>query len=144
MFTTEVDGVLIYPDPRIRVGVPLIGLPPTSLKACMSSRAERLGLKAGPPLFPPSLSHLLTSSRPSGSYLGKRILSIHGADDTLVPYAMGQEDIRQIEEEVRVAGGGGKVLVKVIEGQGHVVTPDMVKMTAEFIWANCLTQQSHL
>ena len=65
----------------------------------------------------------------------------------MVPYSVGQEEIAQIEDEVErdgSANGEGKVVVKVMEGQGHVVTPDMVKMTAEFIWANCLTRQSRL
>lgn len=137
--------LLTVSDPRIRVGVPLIGLPPPSLEPCLGARAQGLGLEWAPPLFPPSLSGLLTSERPKGTYVGKRIMTIHGEADRLVPYSVGQAEIAEIQQEIgHERDADGKVVVKVIEGQGHIVTPDMVKMTAEFIWANCLTRQSRL
>lgn len=129
-------------EPRIRTAVPIIGLPFPSLEPCLRARAEGLGLTWGPPLFPPSLASLLTSPRPEGVFRGKRILTIHGGSDKLVPYAVGAEEIESIKREVEVGGEGGKVSVQVMEGLGHVVTPDMVKMAAEWIWANCLTRSS--
>lgn len=128
-------------EPRIRTAVPLIGLPFTSLEPCLRARAEGLGLAWAPPLFPPSLAGLLTSPRPEGAFRGKRILTIHGGNDKLVPYAAGKDEIDRIKDEVEGGGQGGKVSVQVMEGLGHVVTADMVKMTAEWIWAKCLTRQ---
>lgn len=94
-----------------------------------------------PPLFPPSIRSLLTTPAPEGVFRGKRILTIHGGDDKLVPYPIGQEEIARIKHEVESVPVG-KLAVQVMDGQGHVVTTDMVKMAAEWIWANCLTSST--
>jgi len=75
-----------------------------------------------------------------GKFGEKRILTIHGGDDRLVPYDQGEEDIKRIQNEVEE--GGGVMTVKVMDGLGHVVTVEMVKMTAEWIWKYCLTNRA--
>jgi predicted esterase len=77
---------------------------------------------------------------PAGVFGDKRILSIHGGEDKLVPYSIGQEEIEKIQREVE--SGKGEVKVQIMEGLGHVVTVDMVKMTAEWIWKCCLTNRA--
>jgi len=75
-----------------------------------------------------------------GKFGEKRILTIHGGDDRLVPYDQGEEDIQRIQKEVEE--GDGVMKVQVMPGLGHVVTVDMVKMTAEWIWKYCLTKRA--
>ena len=79
-------------------------------------------------------------SQSIGKFGGKKILTIHGAEDRLVPYEQGERDIKRIQGEVEE--GGGVMKVQVLAGLGHVVTVDMVKMTAEWIWKYCLTNKS--
>jgi predicted esterase len=67
-------------------------------------------------------------------------LTIHGSEDKLVPYAVGKEDIGQIQQLVENSEGVMKV--QMMEGLGHVVTIDMVKMTAEWVWRYCLTNRA--
>jgi len=75
-----------------------------------------------------------------GKFGEKRILTIHGGDDRLVPYDQGEDDIKRIQQEVEE--GSGVMNVKVMDGLGHVVTVEMVKMTAEWIWKYCLTSRA--
>jgi len=67
---------------------------------------------------------------PEGCYRDKKILSIHGEKDTLVPIAQGREDIQAVVDGAEK----GEVVVWEQEGAGHVVTVEMVKKTAEWIW----------
>jgi predicted esterase len=94
-----------------------------------------------PPLFPPSLQSFFGNARKEGVWAGKRILTIHGGEDTLVPYAIGREEIYRVKQEVE-SDDQGQLRVEVMPGLGHVVTIDMVKMTAEWIWKYCLTSRS--
>lgn len=95
-----------------------------------------------PPLIPPSMVPFFERSRTEsrGKFIGKKILTIHGADDRLVPYDQGEGDIKWIQDEVE--GSKGVMKVQIMEGLGHVVTVDMVKMTAEWIWKYCLTNRA--
>lgn len=94
-----------------------------------------------PPLFPPSLLSFFQNTRKEGVFAGKRILTIHGGDDTLVPYPIGKDEIERVKREVE-SDEQGRMKVEVMPGLGHVVTTDMVKMTAEWIWKFCLTGSS--
>jgi len=89
-----------------------------------------LGYDFEPPLYPESLRPLLEAPPPEGCYKSKKILSIHGELDELVPIAQGQEDIQLVVDVAKQ----GDVEVWVQEGAGHVVTVEMVKKTAEWIW----------
>lgn len=93
-----------------------------------------------PPLSPPSLVQFFEQARKEGVWAGKRILTIHGGNDTLVPYPVGKEELDRIKREVE-SGGNGQMRVEVMPGLGHVVTTDMVKMTAEWVWKYCLTSK---
>lgn len=93
----------------------------------------------GPPLYPPSLQAFFETPTPAGTYEGKKVLSIHGAADKLVPYAIGSENIERIAKEVK-SKSGGKMEVVLMPGLGHVVVPEMVERTAEWVWT-CVLQQ---
>ncbi|RSH95099.1 hypothetical protein EHS25_000185 [Saitozyma podzolica] len=121
---------LLLSEPRINVAIPIIGLPFTSFAPYLRARAHKMGLAWTPPLYPPSLRPLLEAPAPPNAYRGKKILSIHGADDTLVPIKEGQKDLDKIVKEAEQ----GDVKVWVVEGKGHVVTGEMVTRTAEWVW----------
>ena len=108
----------------------MIALPFPSLVKNIGARAIQGGLAFAPPIYPPSLRSLLEADTDFNALAGKKILSMHGAVDPLVPYADGQKDI----EDVKRVMQNGDVEVWVEEGQGHVLTPVMVKKTAEWIW----------
>ena len=120
-------------DPRIRIAIPTIGLPWTAFARYLGARAEGMGLKYEPPLYPPSLNRVLDVPFSPGPYAGKKILSLHGEVDRLVPYAQGKEDL----DGIVAAGQPGDVEVWVQEGAGHVVTEAMIQRAAGWVvkWA---------
>lgn len=119
-------------DPRVKIAVPIIGLPFEALHKYLGARALSLSLAFQPPIYPPSLKPFLEAPPPQGCYSGKRILGIHGADDTLVPIAQGREDIDNAARDAR--GGGGEVAVWIQEGKGHMVSVEMVRQVTGWVW----------
>lgn len=75
---------------------------------------------------------LLEKPRVEGCYAGKKILTIHGSEDTLVPFDQGRLQIEAAQREVGDSGGEMEIWVK--EGAGHVVRMDMVQRVAEWAW----------
>ena len=99
-----------------------------------------MGLSPSPPLYPSTLRPVLDVKRPEGAYAGKKILSIHGKVDNLVPYAQGAEEIEEARIEAQQPGKGGEsgsLAVLVLDGVGHQLTTDAIQHTAEWIvrWA---------
>ncbi|TXT09115.1 hypothetical protein VHUM_02589 [Vanrija humicola] len=121
---------LLAEEPRIRIGVPIIGLPPDSFVKYLSARAVSAGLKLAPPTFPASLRPWMEKKAKPGAYDGKKILTLHGAGDELVPYRYGQEDIRA----VLAAAAEGEVEIWVQDGVGHICSPEMLGRTAQWFW----------
>jgi fermentation-respiration switch protein FrsA (DUF1100 family) len=121
---------LLRTEPRINIAIPIIGLPFESFRKYLRARAISLGYAFEPPIYPPSLRPLLESPPPEGCYKGKKILSIHGEVDTLVPMAQGKEDIQAVVDGAKE----GDVEVWVQKGAGHVVTVEMARKTAEWVW----------
>lgn len=117
-------------DPRIRIAVPIIGLPFEAFGPYLGARAEAAGLQFKPPTFPDSIKAYIESPTPKGAYEGKKILSIHGALDELVPYRFGKDIIAKIQAEAPK----GEVEVFVQEGRGHVCTPEMLTRASEWFW----------
>jgi len=117
-------------DPRVRVLVPIIGLPFDAFEPYLGARAVDHGLTWGPPTFPPSLVPYVRAPEPSDAYKGKKILSIHGELDELVAYRFGKDKIAEIQRNAPA----GDVEVFVQEQRGHVCTPEMIKLTAEWFW----------
>jgi hypothetical protein len=123
-------------EPRISTAIPIIGLPWPSFPKYLRARALNMGLKWEPPLYPPSLKPVLETPRPEGAFAGKKILTIHGGEDTLVPFSQGEDDIEAIKREVE--GSGGEMEVWIKDGAGHVVTADMVERVGEWVWRHAL------
>lgn len=117
-------------DPRIRIAAPIIGLPFEAYGAYLGARAENSGLPFKAPTYPDSLRGYIESPTPEGAYKGKKILTIHGEVDELVPYRFGEKIIADIQ---RVAPEG-EVEVFVQEGKGHECTAEMLVRASEWFW----------
>ena len=128
---------LLREEPRVHIAVPIIGLPWECFSRYVGARAIQLGFPFAPPIYPPALRPLFETSPPDGAYRGKKILSIHGEIDTLVPYSTGKDDIATILK--RLPDGHMEVWVQ--EGVGHTITVEMVKRTAEWIWRWALANE---
>ena len=61
-------------------------------------------------------------------FLGKKILVLSGADDTLVPWVASEKFVGGL-----VVGGSGVKKVVVQKGVGHACTPEMVAEAAQFL-----------
>jgi predicted esterase len=96
-----------------------------------------MGLRWEAPLVPPSIRKFTEVPVEAERYAGKKILSIHGASDELVPVRRGQEDLMAIQE---VAKEGMELWI--VDGVGHAVTADMVKRTGEWVWRWALSEES--
>ena len=110
----------------------------------MRERAEKNGLTWEAPSMPASLLSLLDRIDPDAKqyrstdamrnpYLGKKILSMHGGADKLVPYSC----CATFEERLEVGKDGFKEIV-VEGGKGHVVTDAMLSKLAEFLTTHVL------
>ncbi|KAL7421065.1 hypothetical protein Q5752_003949 [Cryptotrichosporon argae] len=119
---------ILRDDPHINIGIPIIGLPFTSFTKYLSARATSMGFGGGPPLFPAALRDQVDAPSPAAAYRGKKILSLHGGADTLVPYAKGKDDLDAI------VAANENVDVWVQDGIGHACTTDMVRRAAEWVW----------
>jgi len=127
-------------EPRIDIAIPIIGLPWPSFPVYLKARALSMGLDFAPPLYPPALRQILETPPPAGCFDGKKILSIHGASDTLVPFDQGAAHIAEIQRQVESGGKGGVMEVWKKPGVGHAVTPDMLERTGEWVWRHALSE----
>ncbi|TFY72054.1 hypothetical protein EVG20_g977 [Dentipellis fragilis] len=129
-------------DPRVRIGIPIIGCP--DYTRLLAPRAAAAGLTLSPPYFPASLRELVQRSDPIGvafrstvpgenPFLGKRILVLSGGADTLVPWAASQEFVDGLE-----VGPQGRKKVHVCEGVEHAYPPEMKEEMLEFFWEEAL------
>ena len=124
-------------EPRIKIAIPIIGLPWDAFHLYLGARARDMGLEFAPPLYPPSLKSILETPRRAGCYAGKKILSIHGSIDTLVPFDQGKLQIEAAQREIEEQGGKMEIWVK--EAAGHVVTTDMVRRVGDWVWRFALS-----
>lgn len=90
----------------------------------------RGGLEFGPPIYPPTLRPYVESKAPESAYKGRKILTIHGEIDELVPYRHGKAKIA----EIKAQSPQGDVEVFVQQGKGHVCTPEMLKRAADWFY----------
>ncbi|WRT69279.1 uncharacterized protein IL334_006263 [Kwoniella shivajii] len=141
---------LLREEPRIKIGIPIIGLPFESFPKYMKPRAESMKIPFDPPTYPPSLLPLLEGDIDHSNYKGKKILTIHGGHDKLVPLDKGLKDIENVmnilnnQENANTHGnarGGdsgkelkGKGEIWIDEFTGHAVSKEMVEKTAQWIW----------
>lgn len=128
--TVGLNPCPLTPDPRIRIAVPLITVPFEALIDVFNAWAT-----GGPPrLLPPHTKSYLTDPPPPGAYNGKRVLSLHGELDQMIPPEFGYAAWKGIAPQLEVAE------MWVQERRGHVVSEEMVRRTAEWFWVHGLAE----
>ena len=103
----------------------------------MEQRAEKLGIPRTAPYFPESLRALVhtydTVEAPPGTFVGKRILVLIGADDTLVPWSASRAFVGRLD-----VGEHGKKRVVTYTGVKHDYTDEMREELFRFFWEEAL------
>lgn len=123
-------------DPRITVGIPIIGCP--DYMELMKYRANKSGVSLAAPHMPASLFKLIgsidpaskeyTSTEAGNPFLGKKILVLSGEEDPLVPWVASKKFMDRLE-----VGAHGSKRVFLQKGVGHVCTEEMVQEASSFI-----------
>jgi len=70
---------------------------------------------------------------PPGTFVGKRILALSGADDPLVPWSVSRAFM-----EVLDVGARGRKKVVVVPGAKHECTDEMRQELFQFFWEEAL------
>ncbi|GAA6062521.1 hypothetical protein JCM10212_001571 [Sporobolomyces blumeae] len=133
-------------DPRISLGIPIIGSPSTL--TLLSDRAQSLAPCLGGPLpvsgpfFPSTFVSLLDRVDPSNlpiesTWKGKKVLVLSGQDDELVPFEKGGTSA--FVERLRTEAGLDRLDVWVQPNTGHACTPEMMARSTEFVWKHGLS-----
>lgn len=128
-------------EPRLKVGIPIIGCP--NFTKLISQRAESSGIPFKPPYYPDSLRAYVDANDPaqrsyrakdgSNPFLGRKILVLSGAKDTLVPWVASVEFVQNLE-----VGEEGIKRFLLEESAGHECTPRMQQEAGLFVneWLN--------
>ncbi|KAG0700568.1 Alpha/Beta hydrolase protein [Suillus ampliporus] len=128
-------------EPRLTVGISIIGCP--DYTKLISQRAASSGVPFKPPYYPDSLKAYVDANDPAklpyrakdrpNPFLGRKILVISGAEDTLVPWVASVEFVQNLE-----VGEDGIKQVVLLEGVGHKTTPRMQREAGLFVkkWLN--------
>jgi len=126
-------------EPRIRIGIPISGCP--DYLALIEQHAERLGIPCVPPYIPASLRALVrahgTVAAPAGTFVGKRVLVLAGADDKLVPWAASRAFVEALD-----VGRGGRKEVVLLPGVKHELTDGMREEMFRFFWEEALVGEA--
>ncbi|KAH9481523.1 hypothetical protein JR316_0006050 [Psilocybe cubensis] len=127
-------------DPRITVGIPIIGCP--DYLELMKYRANESGVSLEAPYMPVSFFKLIKSVDPASKeyasitaanpFLGKKILVLSGEKDPLVPWVASEKFVDRLE----VGDGSKRVFLQ--KGVGHKCTEEMVSEACSFIEAELL------
>lgn len=130
---------LWFVEPRLSVGIPIVGCP--DYLALMQGRAKASGLQFGPPILPDSLLELIERESPVSTtgrnpFFGKKILVLAGGKDELVPWVFSESFVERIE-----VGEGGVKKVVVYPDVGHTFTPTMEEEVADFVWEEGCRQE---
>lgn len=127
----------MYIDPRVTIGVPIIGCP--DYLALISGRAQANGISLDDRrYFPDSLRAQIVESDPvstayringpTNPFLNKKILVLSGAVDPLVPWSASELFVEGLQ-----VGDKGVKKVVIEAGAGHEVTPAAVKELVAFV-----------
>ncbi|KLT41821.1 hypothetical protein CC85DRAFT_246861 [Cutaneotrichosporon oleaginosum] len=127
---------MLRDDPRIRIGAPIVSIPPEFLAGILTRR-----FRVPPPddpdnIIPSAVRAAFEMKAPPGSYRNKKILSVHGAIDETIPVRLAKDEF------ARIRGETDTLEVFVQDGMGHVVTPEMVSQVAKWFWRwGCCAQR---
>jgi len=80
--------------------------------------------------WPPTADKYFKPPTSLEGYLGKKILTLHGDLDNVLPQDIGQKHF----EAVQAQEAPGHVEQWTQAGRGHVITPEMTQRTAEWLW----------
>jgi hypothetical protein len=128
---------LLTHDPRVTLGVPIIGCP--DYTALTKSRLAA-NPSSPPPIFPQTLQQLLLRTDPINSphssddpsqnpFWTKKLLVLTGADDDVVPSALGDKFYQGL-----LVGPQGVKRRIIQDGVGHRCSREMIGRAAEFLW----------
>jgi hypothetical protein len=151
--TGHATWIALKEDPRLGVGIPIIGCPDYRTLIAKRIEAHHAKQSSSPsstssnPLFPASLLHLLNAEDPISTkyessdpklnpFIHKRILVLTGSEDTLVP----SKYTRPFYDGLNVGEDGAKEMVEQ-RGAGHEVTEEMIRRTGEWVWKYGLAEQ---
>lgn len=81
-------------------------------------------------IFPPGVRKHLEERPPPDAYRNKKILSIHGGLDFLMPY----QRCIPVVEQIKTQSYPGQVHLWIDPDSGHRVSQDMVRRAAEWCW----------
>ncbi|EST07702.1 hypothetical protein PSEUBRA_002799 [Kalmanozyma brasiliensis GHG001] len=132
-------------DPRIKIGVPFIGMPDFS--RLLNSRTKTSFVTNGPPYVPSSLKALVAQIDPANTaydsfdarknpFWGKKICVLSGANDKLVHWDWNEDFLKGLVVGEPTGNRGEMPGLKIHRrpGVGHEVTEDMVEEAGEWIW----------
>lgn len=127
-------------EPRLRIGIPIIGCP--AYLTMLAPRALKASIPLAPPYIPTTLLSRITADFPSyyqssdpslNPFIGKRILVLSGEKDRLVPWDASSAFVEGME-----VGKEGRRKVRLQEGVGHEFTEEMRQALIEFFWEEAL------
>lgn len=132
-------------DPRIKIGVPFIGMPDYS--RLLASRTRTSFVANAPPYVPNSLKALVERIDPARTaydsfdagknpFWGKKIYVLSGANDKLVLWDWNEDFLRGLVVGEPSGQRGEMEGLKIHRrpGVGHEVTEEMVEEAGEWIW----------
>ncbi|KAH9178340.1 Alpha/Beta hydrolase protein [Lactarius sanguifluus] len=121
-------------EPRIRIGIPICGC--VDILALLERGADKVGIPRTTPYFPESLRALGRAYNPiaasPGAFVGKRILVLSAADDTIAPWWASRAFVEALD-----VGERGRKEVMVLPGK-HGCTDEMRDEMFQFFWEEAL------
>lgn len=123
----NLSRIALTPDPRVRVAVPIISVPPDALTKVHTARFRAEGtLGTDKMYFPKATREFYEGKTAPGTFKDKCILALCGGVDEVVPPSFGQEDWEKVRAEARATDQW------IQPGRGHICTPEMVARAAEW------------
>jgi predicted esterase len=108
----------------------MITLPSEALGGLLTARVAKLKAQGINTYMPESIKQGFYNPT-TQQYKGKKILSVHGKLDKLIPFRFAQPKL----DEILAQDSSGKDIQQHIqEGKGHAVSPEMVSKAAEWVY----------
>lgn len=126
----HVNWRMLVEEPRVRVAIPIASVPTDALHKLQIGRFVQEHALGTEVHYPPATQRYYNTPVPEGTYVGKKILAINGTGDDLCPPELGDPEWGRVVAE---AGPGNAVRIKV-QDVGHIVTPPMVRKSAEWLY----------
>ncbi|WOO79942.1 uncharacterized protein LOC62_02G003456 [Vanrija pseudolonga] len=129
---------LLKSDPRIRLGAPIISIPPELFgTGFLFKYGEAAG--AVPAAYGPALDRFYLL--PEGGYEGKKIFCLYGELDMVIPVEIGLAQLAKNKANAE-SKPGGLVESYIQKNRGHVITPEMVVLLSAFFHRHGFARQA--